>query len=248
MSNYRFTLTAAVALLGSVAFSAGTLTGQYYAMSGVNSGFAVHPDAEQGIDGGIVTGLVENNLGPNGLPVASAYGLSYAGPSGPLTDVNANNELLWWTGHSVYNGASVQFDHTSNDALPINLNNLYPFGAGGDQAWYQTGHWSGNFLTPAGGNATFTVGGDDDVWVFLNNQLIVDGGGVHGFTASPVTISGLNPGNNDIEVFFADRHQTGSQIYIDADVRLNPVPEPAPFAAFGFGVLGLIVRRRRSAK
>ena len=60
--------------------------------------------------------------------------------------------------------------------------------------------------------------GDDDVWVFVNGQLAVDLGGVHGASAGSVTLDatnaaqfGLTTGNiYEIAVFQAERHVCGS--------------------------------------
>src|SRR4051794_14331394 len=67
-----------------------SLNYQYYKVR--NS--ADNPDFKRGIDGIIVSGIVQSMLGADGLPVYS--GLN-GFPSLPVTQVNGSNELQWWT-------------------------------------------------------------------------------------------------------------------------------------------------------
>jgi len=65
------------------------------------------------------------------------------------------------------------------------------------------------------GGESFEFRGDDDVWVFVNGQLVVDLGGIHSELTGTVTLNGTNPplevGNvYEIALFQAERHVTQS--------------------------------------
>lgn len=98
---------------------------------------------------------------------------------------------------------------------------------------------------------TFSFSGDDDVFVFINGQKVIDLGGVHGGETASVNLDtlGLTAGNNyNLDVFFAERHTSGSDFRIDtsiANLQTAPVPLPPALWLFGSGVLGLIGAGRR---
>jgi len=228
-----------VLLSTAAAASAQSLTGYYNILP---SNYA---DVQTDV-WGVQTGLVNSTLGPNGLPVASALGLSQGDQgNGGFQDINpVTNELQWWT--PGVNG--VTFQGSENDMLPLNMN-VYPNNSGQDGSdGFSAVEWVGTFLTPLGGSATFNLGSDDDAWVFLNGNLIMDNGGVHGVTNAPTTVSGLLPGTNTLDIFYADRHVTGAYISFSSDVTLNAVPEPASFLPLGLGSIGLVALRRRKAR
>lgn len=210
-----FTLLAAIATQSASAVS---LTGEYFTLP------ASHPDVERGdefldgIDFEIVTGLVEPTLGPNDLPIVSDFGQTYSGPSGPISDTSTEGEVLWWSTTSLY---GVTSEKIQIDSLPFVFNNFYPDGFDNDAAFFRTVHWQGTIDTSSLTPFEFVLGADDDAFLFIDKQLVVDNGGVKPFDYTSKVVSTLSAGTHELDLFFADRHTTGS----DIQFSITPVPE-----------------------
>ena len=108
-------------------------------------------------------------------------------------------------------------------------------GSGPDHNYHFTFELRTEFTYDSDGAQVFTFRGDDDVWVFINGDMVIDLGGVHGAIEQTVDLDrlGLQDGEvYELAFFFAERHRTQSNFRITTNLRLATVVLPTVTAAY----------------
>ena len=167
-------------------------------------------------------GIVATTLGADQKPVYAQSGATATIQDGPSFDTffrnvpGVNQPFVFYVYFAPNNGVS-SFSSTA----------FYPldglgFGDSGndDRRMPHNFHFTTEIHTAFQyqGGETFSFTGDDDVWVFINNQLVIDLGGVHVAETASVDVDtlGLTPGQvYPFDMFQTERHTTQSNFRAD---------------------------------
>jgi fibro-slime domain-containing protein len=123
----------------------------------------------------------------------------------------------------------------TNDFNPID-NQLFGNGHGNQHNFYFTYEIQCQFTYDAAGHQFMNFKGDDDCWVFVNNHLAIDHGGIAGSRDQYVDMDrfGLVNGQEYTLSFFqAERHQPQGQFHLRTNiVTLHSVGTDAVLSAY----------------
>lgn len=217
-----------------------TLTGRIYDLS------SSHPNMEPAVSG-IETGIVMPDLGddlrPEFNPATTAVSIT-----------NATDFHDWFhdTPNNMSDGFLIDLLQDSPGVYSFAPTDFFPIDDMllGNEGQPHNYHFavavSMPFVYFPGSH--FDVAADDDLWIFVDNELALDLGGVHPGATGAINFDtlGLTPGESyELQMFFAQRHASGSSLGIDTNLG---VPEPSTWAlaVCGFAAAGWGLRKRRS--
>lgn len=241
------TLIPCFAAAGLLAQSASALT-----LSGVIRDFNdTHPDMEKEI-GGLQPGQVETALGGDKNPVYKLPTLP--GFHGAAAFDEWYNDVAGVNMASTYDitltdiGGGV-YEYSNSSFFPIDDDLFGNQGRGHNFHFTYEIHTTFTYLP----GQEFSFSGDDDLWVFIDDTLAIDLGGVHGEASASVDLDtlGLTPGSTyDFDLFFAERHTSASNFKIQTSIPLvSTVPDGGTSALLlGLSLVGLGAAGRRFRK
>ncbi|OWV20824.1 fibro-slime domain-containing protein [Fibrobacter sp. UWB16] len=218
-------------------------------------GTGVSQDFGQGgCEGSPVTGMVEKQLGPNGVPVMAK--------NFPQNCKNSTHLNSWFLPEELYNDGTNSYTNVTCRDLELTLtDDGFWLGQKDDESpehglfllddfrWLdeaqkiENPHYdsiSGASDIPGYHNYGFAMkiqaefvyikgqyfefNGDDDVWVFIDNKLVVDIGGQHKKIKKSVNLDdlGLTPGETyPFHIFYAERKRTQSNFMMRTSIDLK---------------------------
>ena len=174
---------------------------------------------------GLDTGITTNTLGVDQKPVYAGGSFStttkenfdqwYRDVPGVNMSKTHNIQLTKQPGSNIYS-----FDNNGEQFFP--LDEVLMGNEGRNHNFHFTYEIHTQFTYQGG--ETFKFSGDDDVWVYIDGEKVIDIGGVHSKQVAQVDLDDLDltvGETYDLDFFFTERHVTQSNFRIDTTLKLE---------------------------
>jgi fibro-slime domain-containing protein len=206
-------------------------TGRYIIKNALSAdGLIIHPDLVD-TSSGDVQGQTEDRTDPQ-ITSSDGFDQWYRDIPGtnmsktiPLTLVRDENSPMF-----VFDSARHEPYKTIGGFFPIDKE-LFGNYACTAHNYHFTTELQADFVCETGKGHVFTFTGDDDVWVFINDRLVMDLGGLHPKREQSLELDKLdwlvNGEVYTLRIFHAERHTTQSNFRIATTILFRAVQPPA---------------------
>ncbi len=204
-----------------------------------------HPDFEHFSGNGASKGIVKTTLGTDQKPVYSANGPFIDPTNGQQTTSKADYDQ-WYRNTANVNKPYIVYFYfePNNGVLTFQSTAFFPIDGVGwgnscnepdaDAKTCKKQMHNFGFTTEVHtrfnykGGETFAFTGDDDLWVFINNKLAIDLGGLHPQASDSISLDavakqlGITVGNAyNLDLFHAERHTDASDFRVDTNLEFT---------------------------
>ncbi len=195
-----------------------------------SAGLNIHPSLYDS-GAGDAAGSMSSTVDTGGIVSAESFSQWYRNVAGVNMSKEVSITLNRTAGSNqyVFDDRADAFYVARGGFFPIN-NELFGNSANSDKNFHFTYELDTEFVYEPGRGQTFRFIGDDDVWVFINGQLVIDLGGVHSAINQVVELDRLDNlkagKKNSLKVFHAERHRTQSNFRIETTITLKTAELP----------------------